>query len=677
MKSKIINIFISLGLGILVIVLPFYYNAEHLDPVVASRLLLLNAVNVVLFFLLLFTKKGIHAFMQIIKFPAIWLYFLFLLYLLVRVNSAIVETEAIFVFLKHLNYFLLLSISAAFLANENIRITFYKIIAFLPPALAILCLYQAVQIPILEQDVAKHSYYAWYGSVSVEAYFANPNLFSIVCLLLLPFNGILFFLKLSRLWKILASLNSLFLLFVIFFIGGRSAMMGFFIATVFLLLSLFLKKQMNRGLMTTSFLLYFLALFSLCFSGNPIEKKWNALEGIVVKDADPDDPSRNASEYERYLMWKNSMTLAKEKPLLGIGPSNWPIAFAKVGAGGNNFLNRGVVQFRRPHNDFLLIFVELGIMGLLLYLSMFAYLIVYTINHYKLVKENLGLYFSLFGLISYFIIANLSYPSERIFPSILLMLTMAILVARIQTKKRPINNKSFQIVIPVVSILFLLGSIWWVNKRNQGEELVHQTFEAKRSNNWQYCQKSAELAERTTAVEIDPLGFPLQWYQGTSFHQLKMDKKALLNFRKAIKLSPYNSNLYNDLAGSFVAVKQLDSAVLYFNKALKISPDYYLARINLAIIYYNLSQYDLALENIDKILIKSGAFQEDYYFAAVPIYRAILKRDLALVENEFHRSILEELLVDDIKIRVLIQQERREGEALIDRLGRMIINASY
>jgi O-antigen ligase len=42
----------------------------------------------------------------------------------------------------------------------------------------------------------------------------------------------------------------------------------------------------------------------------------------------------NNSLFERLMLWRNSLLLAKEQPLTGIGTGNWKIFYSKYGIGG-------------------------------------------------------------------------------------------------------------------------------------------------------------------------------------------------------------------------------------------------------------------------------------------------------------------------------------------------------
>ena len=75
---------------------------------------------------------------------------------------------------------------------------------------------------------------------------------------------------------------------------------------------------------------------------------------------------KETSMGSRIIAWKNAIELIKEHPLLGVGTGGYEPAFVdhvKDQKGQENFLHHD------PHNQFLKIFAELGIVGLVIFLS--------------------------------------------------------------------------------------------------------------------------------------------------------------------------------------------------------------------------------------------------------------------------------------------------------------------
>jgi O-antigen ligase len=64
---------------------------------------------------------------------------------------------------------------------------------------------------------------------------------------------------------------------------------------------------------------------------------------------------------QRFDWWKTSAILIKEKPILGHGPGSFPIVHRQLTE------NTAIMQTDNPHNEFLFLTVQFGLLGLLLF----------------------------------------------------------------------------------------------------------------------------------------------------------------------------------------------------------------------------------------------------------------------------------------------------------------------
>ena len=64
---------------------------------------------------------------------------------------------------------------------------------------------------------------------------------------------------------------------------------------------------------------------------------------------------------QRFDWWKTSVILIKEKPILGHGPGSFPIVHRQLTE------NTAIMQTDNPHNEFLFLTVQFGLLGLLLF----------------------------------------------------------------------------------------------------------------------------------------------------------------------------------------------------------------------------------------------------------------------------------------------------------------------
>ena len=110
-----------------------------------------------------------------------------------------------------------------------------------------------------------------------------------------------------------------------------------------------------------------LGVFVLCLLIYVIEPtSWDRIKEI--------DFSKNKPESTRIRLWQTSINMIKDKPIWGIGLGNFGKLF-------NRYKVEGIYDTTcHPHNDFLNVAVNSGLLGLLAYLSMWAIFLYSTIK---------------------------------------------------------------------------------------------------------------------------------------------------------------------------------------------------------------------------------------------------------------------------------------------------------
>ncbi|MDP2237954.1 MAG: O-antigen ligase family protein [Bacteroidales bacterium] len=122
----------------------------------------------------------------------------------------------------------------------------------------------------------------------------------------------------------------------------------------------------------------------------------------------------------RISAWKWSLALIKDNPLLGVGSGNWKISILKH----ENQVNTGFIYLYKAHNDFLENAAETGILGGILFLSIFLFAGWNFIRLYRLNRKdsdrliNLA-FLAATGLAFYAVDAFFNFPADR--PEILIL----------------------------------------------------------------------------------------------------------------------------------------------------------------------------------------------------------------------------------------------------------------
>jgi O-antigen ligase len=143
-----------------------------------------------------------------------------------------------------------------------------------------------------------------------------------------------------------------------FVVQGRT---GQLIIIGLILLFTFQRLGNIGRLVTLAIIILSLALFI-----SSSEKANRILEGVDNTQAylKPAPKQKLSSMGLRYSFWNNSLKLIAEKPLFGHGTGSFSKEYQRIAVGERRMTNN-------PHNEFLMVAVQLGLVGLLLYCGFF------------------------------------------------------------------------------------------------------------------------------------------------------------------------------------------------------------------------------------------------------------------------------------------------------------------
>jgi O-antigen ligase len=142
---------------------------------------------------------------------------------------------------------------------------------------------------------------------------------------------------------------------------GRSGYLAFIVVTVYFGCLLFREKLYK--MLSVVFLLSSTLLLTSPLVGERIE--------LGVKEMQHVDPTNieSSSMGMRMVLWKHTIELIQDRPLLGFGTGGFEEAYSQK-IKDNPDWEKNIMH--DPHNQFLKIWVEMGMLGLIVFLSMLA-----------------------------------------------------------------------------------------------------------------------------------------------------------------------------------------------------------------------------------------------------------------------------------------------------------------
>ncbi len=582
---------IKLFLFGLLVITPVFHLNEALDVALVPRFICWSVILLLGAFLLLKAEKETK-YLNILDVSFLLYYFITGLSLIWATNSANAIFEIQRIFATLVTYLLLRFL---LLQTEGRAIRFLLFCNLLITLIVLTVVgWQIIEHGRFNNLIAR-------GFDRISGLSAQRNLLCSFLYLTLVFNVFSCVYNKSRQWQFayllpIAMQTAILLLFqtrsvyIALFISGLFFLFGFQFITKFFnlkraLVFLGIPVLLTAGILTS------LTLVNDNFKGY--------LEKIDVTQY-----TESNSAQERIMMWKRTVKMIREYPLTGVGAGNWA-AFYPSEDTEVVITSKKYVFFQRPHNDFLWVFSETGILGFLVYLSLFVLILIPGI---QVVKKNetpdksLKVLILIIGLIGYFTIANFSFPKERIEHQIwfVLMLSMLAYYLHDQFKNKfrlsliKVNNAAI-IGVLLTGLCFNLLIGYY---RYQGEKAMKPVYTRK-----MLPQKKLELLDKAQSYfyNTDPVGFPLDWHRGITLNIVNQKKEALPYFIKAYKLNPNNFRVVDDLAAAYGTDDQPKEAIRYFEIAHKLDTKGEATIYNLAILNYRIKAYTVALDWAKKL----------------------------------------------------------------------------
>lgn len=571
------------------VLLPLVYSEKSIDPVLVSRQLFLTAfVSIVgLFVGYQGYKKKLNFDFSFLKLGVFLIFLIFLITIIISFSQSIVVSESVSVLSKYFIEILFFIITTFLIIQNQVSISsLVKSIVVFAGIVILLVAYQATKLALSKNPFLENI-------SELDGLFGIKNLLASILFLTLPFLLNIF--SSSKMWKKTGLLIAVFSILIILIIQTKAVIIATFVSfLVFIILSYKL-KNISAGKIKNIIVSTFLLLMLVGLITFQNKQKFSHLYD-------------KKSSIERVFIWNNTIKIIKDNVVLGVGLGNWQVHFPKYGLNNcpTQEIREGIRTVQRPHNDFLWVFSEAGIIGFLSYISIFITMLYYSfklIIAFKAQKNN-KLFVSFFvTIIGYFLIAFVDFPLERVEHQIVLYLIFSIITAQYyksitfsETKNiHQTHLLSFFILLAIpVSLSFMVS----VHRFN-GEVHSKKIYRYENQSNWNGVVKEADYSINWF-YKMDPMSAPINWYKGVALFSMNDFNSSRDCFEQAYLIHPYNIHVLNNLASCYESLKEHQKAIDFYIKALTISSEFEEARLNLSAVYFNTNEIDKAFETINK-----------------------------------------------------------------------------
>lgn len=318
---------------------------------------------------------------------------------------------------------------------------------------------------------------------------------------------------------------------------------------------------------------------------------------LHTEAASPSGMNKNpaiTADDERLWLWEKTYHMIWNHPF-GVGMGNWQIFFPEATLSGIWRAEDLNFTFQRPHNDFLWILSETGIIGFNLFLLFIVILLVQLIKNRTLFTKESGSFYEAAlctaFLISFLFISFFDFPKERmehiLWFNMILGMTCSLLRSHDLLQIRDFQVPKLFYLFPV---LLFFGAAWAGILRYNGEfytRKMYNNIAAKDNPEAIYYGYKA----RSPVYTIDPTSVPLTWYTANAFVVDSNYTNAERDFITALEEAPYNRNVLNDLGSCYAMSGAMEKAKQLYSEAARISPRFDEPKLNLAALYMGERRY--------------------------------------------------------------------------------------
>ncbi|WP_417608482.1 O-antigen ligase family protein [Owenweeksia hongkongensis] len=572
------------------VLLPLVFSTSTLDSTLAPRFTYLGVLLVLVAVSQIFSEpKSLSLF----KFT--WPFLAFMIFEALSLFNANTPSEGLVVLLRDSGLLMFLVLVIHTCQTGGAIAVISKSMVLVNAIIGSFGLYQLVTLNAIVDETRLYEIISLLG---------HRNLFASALVLTLPFVVYTAW-RQKGLWRLISLIVFAHASFMVFVLESRTALLAYCGMVLSYPFWLFLEKLLGyfKPKFWRNLFVVFVVVGISAFSWAYFTNEKSEGRGQVLKSEMGFDGSNEKTFTidERIMLWKGTLRMVWNEDFSGVGAGNWKIMFPAYGS--DMFRARqGMVQFQRPHNDYLWVLSETGVLGLVAYFCGFALIVFYGLraasSHRLDQSQRVLIRLLLSGVLAYLLIAFFSFPRERIFHQVVVFTMLGLLI---YLSRPALSSKSFAgnvfsvLAILLGGMMIWVGANWW-----QGERVTRKINEARAMGDWDGLLEYYNQVEENRFYKIDPASVPLSFYSGLAYLNLENYPKSQTEFANAYKLHPNNIHVINNMANIYFLQGNTDSAIVYYKKALEVSPKYLDGALNLMAAYFNTQQTDEAYKLLRK-----------------------------------------------------------------------------
>jgi len=501
------------------------------------------------------------------------------------------------------------------------------------------------------------------GRQRVFGLFGNVGYFAGYIILPLSLAIPLFFVSKNRNRKILLLIGILTMGTTLIVTFTRSSYLALGVSLLFMFLLFLLSRGKNflkeNKKLFMILLIVIILVVSIFIIPNPLNKPGTAISQIKGRISIP-QLTNTFSSGRRIAIWKFTWMMIKDYPILGSGIGTYKYNTfryqAKFFEQGDN---RSIYPYGfadKTHNEYLQLWVELGTIGLAIFLWLLITYFIYGIRYLKREKDKQrqGIMIGLMGAVVAFLVDCFFWFPLHLSSNLSLFwlfmgLTMVMgleknVGSRSADKSKRNNIYKYKPIFYIAIILLAAFLSVTVARPFMARTYWYSGFKEVEKKNW---EKASEIYE--LALKWDPYEGGLYYDSGKIFMERGLYNTALKYFKESEKYFdlrglPQNlaivyltkgeidnaitelkraisyqlsegtmPPLYNELGNAYLKLEKYEQAEIAFKGALKIDSHFVMAHYGLADTYLRLNKIDEGLIELKKVIELAPDSEEAKY----------------------------------------------------------------
>lgn len=383
-------------------------------------------------------------------------------------------------------------------------------------------------------------------------------------------------------WRVLAAFVSAAVLAVVFLLQSRAAWLAVLVGggtAVAVLLArpadFGLSPQARRRLAAAcvAALGILAAGIALAPADNPFAQRFRS---IFASSTDPAAPPREGG---RLMIWGITARMIADHSLTGVGAGNFTVRLHEYFGDDDLDFSNVHTNWVQPHNDFLWVFVEKGVLGILLFAGCFIAAAAALVRVLRDAADPTDRWLALgaaAGLASYATLSCFDFPLERMNHQVMFALVLAVATVlarslgpataagRTAAVERAVWSRRGPLAAAVVvAVLGMVLGVVYARAAIRQEKEVILARRAWRQGRFEEMLAAARRA-RTPWKTLDPLVSPVAFLEGMAQIRLGHVDEGIACLEQARVDNPNRMYVVNNLGILYAGKGRFDEAIECF-----------------------------------------------------------------------------------------------------------------